>query len=366
MGVGLERRILRLLRSLPPRRVLRLRARSGHRHHYDGGYGEYMVAPASAVALMPDDLPPVEAAPLMCAGLTTFNALRNSGARPGDVVAVLGLGGLGHLGVQYAAKMGFHTVGIARGQGQGAARPQARRGGLHRQPGAGPGGGTAEAGRGEGHPGDGDQRRGDERRAGRPGRQRHAAWSSARPSRCRSRRSVLLMGCRSVKGWYSGTSIDSQDTLAFSVRSGVRSMNEIYPLDRVSEAYDRMMSGKARFRVVLTIGAIGIRRQCLRVSQRQPLTLLASSGRVEAGVPEEEVMPTRNINLTERYDRFVEDQIAEGRYQNASEVLAQACDSSSNRPGKTRRNSPCSAGWQPSRLIRSIVGRVSLPRTSES
>ena len=83
---------------------------------YDGGYAEYMIAPASAVALMPADLPAVEAAPLMCAGVTTFNALRNSGARPGDVVAVLGLGGLGHLGVQYAAKMGFHTVGIARGK----------------------------------------------------------------------------------------------------------------------------------------------------------------------------------------------------------------------------------------------------------
>jgi len=83
---------------------------------FDGGYGEYMIAPASAVALMPADLPAVEAAPLMCAGVTTFNALRNSGARPGDVVAVLGLGGLGHLGVQYAAKMGFHTVAIARGK----------------------------------------------------------------------------------------------------------------------------------------------------------------------------------------------------------------------------------------------------------
>ena len=91
---------------------------------YDGGYGEYMVAPASAVALMPADLPPVEAAPLMCAGLTTFNALRNSGARPGEVVAVLGLGGLGHLGVQYAAKMGFHTIGIARGKDK---EPLARR-----------------------------------------------------------------------------------------------------------------------------------------------------------------------------------------------------------------------------------------------
>jgi len=83
---------------------------------FDGGYAEYMVAPVSAVARMPADLPPVEVAPLMCAGITTFNALRNSGARPGEIVAVLGLGGLGHLGVQYAAKMGFHTVGIARGK----------------------------------------------------------------------------------------------------------------------------------------------------------------------------------------------------------------------------------------------------------
>src|SRR6266404_8418916 len=86
---------------------------------YDGGYAEYLIAPASAVARMPAELPPAEAAPLMCAGLTTFNALRNSGAKPGDVAAVLGLGGLGHLGVQYAAKMGFHTVGIARGQDKG-------------------------------------------------------------------------------------------------------------------------------------------------------------------------------------------------------------------------------------------------------
>src|SRR5437899_6411748 len=86
---------------------------------YDGGYAEYMIAPVSAVALMPAELPPVEAAPLMCAGVTTFNALRNAGARPGDTVAILGLGGLGHLGVQYSAKMGFHTVAIARGQDKG-------------------------------------------------------------------------------------------------------------------------------------------------------------------------------------------------------------------------------------------------------
>ena len=123
---------------------------------------------------MPDGLSPVDAAPLMCAGITTFNALRNSGARPGDVVAVLGLGGLGHLGVQYAAKMGFHTVGIARGKDKEPLARQLGARGLHRQPGAGSRGGAAQAGRRQGHPGDGDQRRGDERRPGRPGRQRHA------------------------------------------------------------------------------------------------------------------------------------------------------------------------------------------------
>jgi D-arabinose 1-dehydrogenase-like Zn-dependent alcohol dehydrogenase len=220
---------------------------------YDGGYGEYMIAPASAVALMPADLSPVEAAPLMCAGLTTFNALRNSGARPGDVVAVLGLGGLGHLGVQYAAKMGFHAVGIARGKDK---EPLARKLGasvyidsqaqdpaaeLQKLGGAKVILATVTSG--------------DAMSAVQGGLAVNGtllvigAAESIQVSPL-----SLLMGCRSVKGWYSGTSIDSQDTLAFSVRAGVRSMNETYPLDRVAEAYDRMMSGKARFRVVLTIG----------------------------------------------------------------------------------------------------------------
>jgi D-arabinose 1-dehydrogenase-like Zn-dependent alcohol dehydrogenase len=220
---------------------------------YDGGYGEYMIAPASAVALMPADLPFVEAAPLMCAGLTTFNALRNSVARPGDVVAVLGLGGLGHLGVQYAAKMGFHTVGIARGKDK---EPLARQLGasvyidsqaqdpaaeLLKLGGAKVILATATSG--------------DAMAAVQGGLAVNGtllilgAAESLQVSPL-----SLLMGCRSVKGWYSGTSIDSQDTLAFSTRAGVRSMNEIYPLDRVSEAYERMMSGKARFRVVLSIG----------------------------------------------------------------------------------------------------------------
>ncbi len=220
---------------------------------YDGGYGEYLIAPTSAVARIPADLPPVEAAPLMCAGLTTFNALRNSGARPGDVVAVLGLGGLGHLGVQYAAKMGFHTVGIARGKDK---EPLARQLGasvyldsqaqdpaeeLQKLGGARVILATATSGEAMSAVQGGLAVNGTLLVVG--------AAESMQVSPL-----FLLSGCRSVKGWYSGTSIDSQDTLAFSRRTGVRSMNETYPFERVTEAYDRMMSGKARFRVVLTMG----------------------------------------------------------------------------------------------------------------
>src|SRR5215471_1232237 len=220
---------------------------------YDGGYGEYLIAPASAVALMPADLPPAEAGPLMCAGITTFNALRNSGARGGDVVGVLGLGGLGHLGVQYAAKMGFHTVGIARGKDK---EPLARKLGaaayidsqaqdvaaeLQKLGGAKVILATVTSGEAMSAVQGGVAVNGTLLLIG--------AAESMQVSPL-----LLLMGCRSIKGWYSGTSIDSQDTLAFSARTGVRSMNETYPLERVVEAYDRMMSGKARFRVVLTMG----------------------------------------------------------------------------------------------------------------
>jgi D-arabinose 1-dehydrogenase-like Zn-dependent alcohol dehydrogenase len=220
---------------------------------YDGGYGEYMIAPASAVALMPADLVPADAAPLMCAGLTTFNALRNSGARPGDVVAVLGLGGLGHLAVQYAAKMGFNVVGIARGKDKeplagklGAAvyldsQAQDPAAELQKLGGARVILATATSGEAMSAVQGGLGVNGTLLIVG--------AAESMQVSPL-----LLLMGCRSVKGWYSGTSIDSQDTLAFSVRAGVRPMNETYPFERVAEAYERMMSGKARFRVVLTIG----------------------------------------------------------------------------------------------------------------
>jgi D-arabinose 1-dehydrogenase-like Zn-dependent alcohol dehydrogenase len=219
----------------------------------DGGYAESMIAPASAVALMPDGLAPAEAAPLMCAGLTTFNALRNGGARPGDVVAVLGLGGLGHLGVQYAAKMGYHTVGIARGRDKedlarklGASayidsQAQDPAAALQKLGGARIILATATSG--------------DAMSAVLGGLAVNGTLLVLGAAHAMQVNPVfLLSGCRSVKGWYSGTSIDSEETLAFSARSGVRSMNETFPLERAAEAYDRMMSGKARFRVVLTIG----------------------------------------------------------------------------------------------------------------
>ena len=220
---------------------------------YDGGYGEYMIAPANAVALMPADLSPADAAPLMCAGLTTFNALRNSGARSGDVVAVLGLGGLGHLAVQYAAKMGFHTVGIARGKEK---EPLARKLGasayidtLSEDPAAkllelgGAKVVLATATSGEAM----------SAVLGGLGVNGTLMIAGAAPTMQISPMS-LIGGRHSIKGWYSGTSIDSQETLVFSARNGVKSMNETFPLERINEAYDRMMSGKARFRVVLTIG----------------------------------------------------------------------------------------------------------------
>src|SRR5881628_3370360 len=219
---------------------------------FDGGYAEYMIAPVSAVARFPDDLSPVDSAPLLCAGITTFNALRNSGARPGDVVAVLGLGGLGHLGVQYAAKSGFKTVAIARGKDK---EPLARQLGaaiyidsqsqdpaaeLLKLGGASVVIATVTAG---------------------------AAMSAVvgglapngtllvigADDSLQLTPVVLIGGQLSVKGWYSGMSIDSEDTLAFSARTGVQSMNETFPFERVNEAYERMMSGKARFRVVLTM-----------------------------------------------------------------------------------------------------------------
>src|SRR5438445_8867834 len=218
----------------------------------DGGYADYMIARAEAVALVPEGLSAVEAAPLMCAGVTTFNALRNSGARAGDLVAVLGLGGLGHLGVQFAAKMGFRTVAIARGKDKAAlAKELGARIYL-----------DSEAQ----NPGEELTKLGGARvilATVTSGNAMNAALAglglngklivaAAADEPIQVPAYLLIGGRRSVTGWPSGTSIDSQDTLAFSAQNGVRSRNEIFPLERAAEAYERMMSGKARFRVVLT------------------------------------------------------------------------------------------------------------------
>ena len=218
----------------------------------DGGYADYMIAPVTALALVPAELPAVDAAPLMCAGVTTFNALRNSGAKPGDLVAVLGLGGLGHLGVQYAARMGFHTVAIARGKDK---EPLARQlGAVHYIDSAATDPAAELTKLGGAKVVLATVTNGPAMSATIAGLAPHgrlmvlgaADMIEASPI-------VLLSGKRSIEGWYSGTSIDSQDTLNFSVQSGVRSMNEVYPLERAAEAYERMMSGKARFRAVLTM-----------------------------------------------------------------------------------------------------------------
>src|SRR6266496_895826 len=221
---------------------------------FDGGYAEYMVAPAKALASVPDDLNSVEGAPLMCAGITTFNALRNSGARPGDLVGVLGIGGLGHLGVQFAAKMGFNTVAIARGKDK---EPLAKKlGAIHYIDSQ------------EKNPAQELTKLGgakviiatvtnaDAMTAVLGGLAANGVLMVIGAAGPLSVDPILLIGGRrSVKGWYSGISIDSQDTLKFSAFAGVKSMNEVCPLERTAEAYDRMMSGKARFRVVLQIGA---------------------------------------------------------------------------------------------------------------
>jgi D-arabinose 1-dehydrogenase-like Zn-dependent alcohol dehydrogenase len=218
----------------------------------DGGYADYLVTPFSTLAMVPEELSSVEAAPLMCAGVTTFNCLRNSGARPGDVVAVIGLGGLGHLGIQYAAKSGFKTVAIGRGEDK---EPLARKlGAAH------------YIDNGSQDPAEELQKLGgakvvlatvtsaDAMKAVIPGLAPTGTLMivGAVPS-LEVPALQLLLKSQQVKGWYSGTSLDSQETLAFSVQSGVRSMNESFPLAQVNEAYERMEKGKARFRVVLTM-----------------------------------------------------------------------------------------------------------------
>ncbi len=220
---------------------------------FDGGYADYMIAPTSALALLPEDLSAVESAPLMCAGLTTFNALRNSGATAGDLVAILGIGGLGHLGVQYAAKMGFRTVAIARGEDKEELARQLGAAHYIDSNAADPANELAKLGGAKVIIATATH--GPAMSATLGGLAPHGRLLvlGAGDTAIEAPPLLLIMGRRAVEGWYSGTSIDAQDTLAFSANSGVHSMNEFYPLDQAAEAYDRMASGKARFRVVLTM-----------------------------------------------------------------------------------------------------------------
>ncbi len=219
---------------------------------YDGGYGEYMIARAEALARVPESMSAADAAPLMCAGVTTFNALRNSGARPGELVAVYGLGGLGHLGVQYAAKMGFRTVGIARGKDKEA---------LAKRLGA-----SQYIDSAANDPAEALMKLGGAKVVLATVTDADAMSSIVGGLGANGTLMVigatgpmqvnplwLITGKRSIKGWYSGTSIDSQETMAFSAIEGVKSMNEVFPFEKAGEAYDRMMSGKAVFRAVLTM-----------------------------------------------------------------------------------------------------------------
>jgi D-arabinose 1-dehydrogenase-like Zn-dependent alcohol dehydrogenase len=220
---------------------------------YDGGYQQYMIAPVEALVSIPESLSSAEAAPLLCAGLTTFNALRNSGAVPGDLVAVQGIGGLGHLGVQYANKFGYKVAAIGRGSD---IAPFAKKLGA-----------SAYNDTNTSNPAEELQKLGGAKviLATAPNSKAMSALigglgpngklmvvgASMDPIEVSPLQ--LIGGSKAIQGWASGTPFDNEDTLRFSELSGVKAMIETYPLDKAEEAYARMLSGKAEFRVVLTM-----------------------------------------------------------------------------------------------------------------
>jgi D-arabinose 1-dehydrogenase-like Zn-dependent alcohol dehydrogenase len=220
---------------------------------YDGGYQEYMVAPIEALARMPDALDFADAAPLMCAGITTFNGLRHSGAVPGDLVAIQGIGGLGHLGIQFGKRFGYRVAAIARGPqdaelawklgadvyidstASDAAAELQKLGGARVILATAPSGKAMSA--------------------LIPGLGANGTLMviGASNDPIEVQPTSLIFGNKTIQGWASGVPTDSEDTLRFAELTGVRAMIEKYPLERAAEAYERMMSGKAEFRVVLTM-----------------------------------------------------------------------------------------------------------------
>jgi len=220
---------------------------------YDGGYQQYMLAPREAVVAVPESLNDAEAAPLLCAGITTYNALRHSGALPGDLVAVQGIGGLGHLGVQFANKFGYKVAAIGRGPENAAlakklgaavfidsaatdaAQELQKLGGAQVIMATAPNSKAMSA------------------LINGLGPRGKLLVVGAAPDPIEVSPIQLINGSRGIQGWASGTPADSEDTLHFAELSGVRPMVETYPLEKAGEAYDRMLSGKAQFRVVLTM-----------------------------------------------------------------------------------------------------------------
>lgn len=218
----------------------------------DGGYATHMLANASALARVPSELDAIESAPLLCAGITTFNALRNSGAGAGDLVAIHGVGGLGHLAIQFAARLGFRVVAVNRGRDkEELARALGAQEYIDSQ---------------SGEPAAALRKLGGAKAI--LATVTDASAMQAVVGGLGTNGTLMVIGAvgaltvdsfellrkrAAVKGWYSGTSVDSEDTLVFSQRHGIRSMNEIFPLEQAQAAYDRMLSGKARFRVVLKV-----------------------------------------------------------------------------------------------------------------
>lgn len=219
---------------------------------HDGGYADYMIAPAESVAHVPEGLSSVEAGPLLCAGLTVYNALRHSPARAGDVVAIQGIGGLGHLAVQFAAKMGFRTVAISRG---GDKKSFAEQLGAHEYIDAASEnladklqalGGAAVA------LATAPSAQAISSLVGGLGVDGQLLVVAAAMEPIQVTALELLGRRRSVRGWFSGTAADSEDTMRFALQTGVKPMIETYPLEKANEAFQRMITNQARFRVVLT------------------------------------------------------------------------------------------------------------------
>lgn len=220
---------------------------------YDGGYANYMIAPKEALALIPNELSFIDAGPLMCAGVTTYNSLRHSGAMPGDIVAILGVGGLGHLAIQFAAKMGFKTIAIARGTDKAE---------LSKNLGA-----WRYINSEEKNPAEELKKLGGAKVILATVTNAQAMSDIVNGLGVNGKLIILgatiepitvsglnlIIGRQSICGWPAGVSIDSQDTMSFCSQTDVRSMNEVFPLERAEKAYEHMMSGKARFRVVLAM-----------------------------------------------------------------------------------------------------------------